>query len=161
MHLDRVRWDHKPCKGMHTRVHVKLRPKLWPFYQKRLSSISCAYEKWPCCFAWTQIFCPVDFSVVNCQPLSAPVNGNITGSGLSPQSKRSFSCNTGYTLQGSENRTCQDDGQWSGTNTTCASKAFLCTRTLIWVDNGSLLLHTHFRWFSFFVYHQFHLLPER
>ena len=27
IHLERVMWGDKPCEGMHTRVHVKLRPK--------------------------------------------------------------------------------------------------------------------------------------
>ena len=31
----------------------------------------------------------------------------------------SFTCNTGYELTGSDTRTCQSDGSWSGTNTTC------------------------------------------
>ena len=31
----------------------------------------------------------------------------------------SFTCNTGYELTGSDTRTCQSDGSWSGTNTMC------------------------------------------
>ena len=31
----------------------------------------------------------------------------------------SFTCNTGYELTGSDNRTCQSDGSWSGTDSTC------------------------------------------
>jgi len=30
-----------------------------------------------------------------------------------------FTCNKGYRLIGSENRTCGDDGIWSGTDATC------------------------------------------
>ena len=31
----------------------------------------------------------------------------------------SFTCNTGYELTGSDTRTCQKDGSWSGTQTMC------------------------------------------
>jgi len=30
-----------------------------------------------------------------------------------------ITCNTGYELIGSDNRTCQSDGSWSGTMTVC------------------------------------------
>ena len=31
----------------------------------------------------------------------------------------SFACNTGYELTGSNTRTCQSDGGWSGSDTAC------------------------------------------
>ena len=31
----------------------------------------------------------------------------------------SFTCNTGYELTGSDTRTCQSDGSWSGTENVC------------------------------------------
>ena len=31
----------------------------------------------------------------------------------------SFTCNTGYELTGSDTRTCQSDGNWSGTDAVC------------------------------------------
>ena len=31
----------------------------------------------------------------------------------------SFTCNTGYELTGSDSRTCQSNGSWSGTNSVC------------------------------------------
>ena len=34
----------------------------------------------------------------------------------------SFTCNTGYELTGSDTRTCQSDGSWSGSNIICMSK---------------------------------------
>ena len=30
-----------------------------------------------------------------------------------------FTCNTGYELTGSDTRTCQSDGSWSGNNSLC------------------------------------------
>ena len=32
----------------------------------------------------------------------------------------SFTCNTGYELTGSDTRTCQSDGSWSGTDELCS-----------------------------------------
>ena len=31
-----------------------------------------------------------------------------------------FTCNTGYKLTGSDTRTCQDDGNWSGSDDVCS-----------------------------------------
>ena len=31
----------------------------------------------------------------------------------------SFTCNTGYELTGSDTRTCQSDGSWSGSDAAC------------------------------------------
>ena len=36
----------------------------------------------------------------------------------------SFTCNTGYELTGSDNRTCQSDGSWSGSETSCRGRCF-------------------------------------
>ena len=32
----------------------------------------------------------------------------------------SFTCNTGYELTGSDTRTCQSNGSWSGTDSVCS-----------------------------------------
>ena len=62
---------------------------------------------------------------IQCDNLSAPTNGEI----ISCSSGRvgvgyegdtcSFTCNTGYELTGSDTRTCQSNGSWSGTISTC------------------------------------------
>ena len=36
----------------------------------------------------------------------------------------SFTCNTGYELTGSDTRTCQSDGSWSGSETMCRKSEF-------------------------------------
>ena len=38
----------------------------------------------------------------------------------------SFTCNTGYELTGSDTRTCQSDGSWSGSDVTCARGNYVC-----------------------------------
>ena len=62
--------------------------------------------------------------VVNCLSLTDPNNGiincslgddNIT----SYEDTCSFTCDTGYELTGSDTRTCQSDGSWSGSDAIC------------------------------------------
>ena len=62
--------------------------------------------------------------VVNCLSLTDPNNGiincslgddNIT----SYEDTCSFTCDTGYELTGSDIRTCQSDGSWSGSDAIC------------------------------------------
>ena len=62
---------------------------------------------------------------IRCNDLSAPINGEIAscssgrvGVGYEGDSC-SFTCNTGYELTGSDTRTCQSDGSWSGSDGVC------------------------------------------
>jgi len=41
------------------------------------------------------------------------------------QDSCSFTCDSGYELTGSDTRTCQSDGSWSGTETMCARGVFI------------------------------------
>ena len=64
-------------------------------------------------------------SLVSCSSLSGPSNGMMNCSlgddGVPTyEDTCSFTCNTGYELTGSDTRTCQDDGSWSGSDTTCS-----------------------------------------
>ena len=59
-----------------------------------------------------------------CSSLTDPDNGTIScrlgDDGVpSYEDTCSFTCNTGYELTGSDTRTCQSNGSWSGSNTTC------------------------------------------
>ena len=38
----------------------------------------------------------------------------------------SFTCDTGYELTGSDTRTCQSNGNWSGSNVTCVRGNYVC-----------------------------------
>ena len=62
---------------------------------------------------------------VRCDDLTTPANGEITscssgrvGVGYEGDTC-SFTCNTGYELTGSDTRTCQSDGSWSGIDDVC------------------------------------------
>ena len=62
--------------------------------------------------------------LVACLSLTDPNNGVINCSlgddGVSSyEDTCSFTCTTGYELIGSDSRTCQSDGSWSGSNVTC------------------------------------------
>ena len=59
-----------------------------------------------------------------CTSLTDPNNGVMTCSpgdnGVpSYEDTCSFTCNTGYELTGSDTRTCQSSGSWSGSETMC------------------------------------------
>ena len=63
--------------------------------------------------------------LVPCQSLSNSSNGMINCSlgddGVpSYEDTCSFTCNTGYKLTGSDTRTCQSDGSWSGSDAVCS-----------------------------------------
>ena len=64
-------------------------------------------------------------STVNCSQLMEPMNGTISCS-LSMilyEDTCSFTCDTGYVLIGSNTRTCQSDGSWSGSEVSCTLPA--------------------------------------
>ena len=54
-----------------------------------------------------------------CLVLSSPDNGQVNNtSGSSPGSVATYSCNTGYRLNSTNERRC-DNGQWTGVEPTC------------------------------------------
>jgi len=61
----------------------------------------------------------------------APNNGDIDcslgGDGeANPGDTCTFTCDDGFELDGSDSRTCRDDGSWSGTEPRCR-RGMLCT----------------------------------
>ena len=65
------------------------------------------------------------YIIVSCPLLTDPNNGMINCSlgddGVpSYEDTCSYTCDIGYQLNGSDTRTCQSDGSWSGTNAMCS-----------------------------------------
>ncbi len=60
---------------------------------------------------------------VSCGQPDIPSNGRVdTSAGTSFGDVASYSCDVGYTLIGSNETTCQADGQWNGSVATCESE---------------------------------------
>ena len=56
---------------------------------------------------------------VGCGDPGTPANGQRSLSSTTYNSVVTYTCDVGYTLQGSNSRTCQSDGQWSGSVPQC------------------------------------------
>ena len=60
------------------------------------------------------------YIAVNCGTLSDPVNGRVdTSSGTAFRAVATYTCNTGYILDGSSRRTCGANKQWNFVQPTC------------------------------------------
>ena len=68
-----------------------------------------------------------------CLILTTPSNGEISSCSFGSievgyeGDTCNFTCNTGYELTGSDTRTCQSDGSWSGTETMCRRGMYICS----------------------------------
>ena len=70
---------------------------------------------------------------VRCDDLSPPANGEMVscssgraGVGYNYEEDTcNFTCNTGYELTGSDTRTCQSNGSWSGSSTDCRRGSYI------------------------------------
>ena len=72
------------------------------------------------------LFVPYLLAVVSCPSLTAPNNAIISAGDDSYKTERTFSCSSGYTSSGTDRRTCQANGKWSGNaDFACTSKYVL------------------------------------
>ena len=72
------------------------------------------------------------FLLLACPSLNDPSNGMISctlgGDGVpDPGDTCTYTCNTGYVLTNSNNRTCQSDGSWSNSALMCSRSKQLLT----------------------------------
>ncbi|XP_003387839.1 PREDICTED: sushi, von Willebrand factor type A, EGF and pentraxin domain-containing protein 1-like isoform X2 [Amphimedon queenslandica] len=77
---------------------------------------------------------------ISCGTLIAPVNGQVTYTTSTVGSVATYSCMNDYLLVGTGRRTCQDNGEWSGSAPVCNSKEVDCG-TLPDPNNGQVLLY--------------------
>ena len=79
---------------------------------------------------------------LSCPSLTGPNNGMIScslGNDEVPsyEDTCNFTCSTGYQLTGSDTRTCQSDGSWSGNDAMCSRSECYGTRQ---TNNVSLII---------------------
>ena len=78
-------------------------------------------------------------TVVDCNALSDPANGQVSTTGTTFRETATYSCNTGYDLVGDNTRTCQATGNWSGSAPTCECMLLLSNIPIKYVHNVFLL----------------------
>ena len=77
-------------------------------------------------------FCTFYVAAIDCGRLLAPLNGSLFGNlTVFPESIR-FSCDVGFTMNGSSVRHCQANGTWSGDETICNGKIILHDEVTCW-----------------------------
>ena len=86
--------------------------------------------------------------IVPCPLLNNPNNGIISCSlgddnVTSYEDTCNFTCNTGYELTGSDTRTCQSDGSWSGTDDICRKGDYIRTSCRLAVVHTYIQMYMH------------------
>ena len=62
----------------------------------------------------------LSLTVVDCGSLTDPANGQVNHTvGTTLGQTATYSCNTGYNLVGNSTRTCQAEGNWTGSAAIC------------------------------------------
>ena len=69
-----------------------------------------------------KLYMRVSLTAVDCGTLIDPDNGEVLVSSTTYTSVATYSCNTGYILEGENTRTCQESGLWSGSEPSCTCK---------------------------------------
>ena len=64
--------------------------------------------------------------------LTNPENGAVTDN-TDVGTQANYTCDDGYCLNGTRYRTCQNDGNWTGTEPTCGKQANLCLFVCLFV----------------------------
>ena len=75
-----------------------------------------------CLMLYIAVCCFINVSclAIDCGDPGTPTNGQRTLSSTTYNSVVTYTCDVGYTLQGSNSRTCQSNGQWSGSIPHCS-----------------------------------------
>ncbi len=69
-------------------------------------------------------------TALQCTSLPAIADGNVAIASLRVGSMAEYSCNPGFVLTGSQMRTCQPGGVWSGREPACTSEYEFAELTL-------------------------------
>ena len=79
---------------------------------------------------YSNVICSLSIPAVDCGDPGTPTNGQRSLSSTTYNSVVTYTCDAGYTLQGSNSRTCQSNGQWSGSVPQC-NRELVCLLHLI------------------------------
>ena len=78
------------------------------------------------------------YSAVDCDDPGTPTNGQHSDTRTTLSYVVTYTCDNGYTLQGSNTRTCQPNGQWSGSVPQCIGMLVWVTGQINWrISNTS------------------------
>ena len=104
--------------------------------------------------SFNNIMCLLVIEVVDCGPLTNPDNGQVnTSNGTILGSIATYTCDTGYTLSGSESRTCENSGVWAVLTSPICESEFINTVTVM------NIMHSNFNKYcadSILYYRSFH-----
>ena len=92
-------------------------PYVWCFCFVSSSSRKSIF--WPYILIVIVLF---EFIAVDCGPLPDPMNGSSSGGLTVFPNIVVFGCDPGFILKGSSERTCQTNGNWSGSSSICNGK---------------------------------------
>ena len=69
-------------------------------------------------------------TVADCGSLTNPANGQVSTTGTTEGQTATYGCDTGYNLVGDNTRTCQANGDWSGSEPTCQRMLYIRLLTI-------------------------------
>ena len=84
-----------------------------PSFCINIGMISFMFLLFSPCLPILEIFCPI---------LEAPADGQVDFSSSSVNSVAMYTCNSGFRLEGPDQRTCLQNGTWTDTDPTCTGK---------------------------------------
>ena len=70
---------------------------------------------------WCPQYCNL-FAEIHCGPMVTPTKGSQVASNDVMDAVATFSCDRGYRLTGSTQRTCTETGNWNGSETDCVGQ---------------------------------------
>lgn len=76
-----------------------------------------------CCTMLMSNNCISISAAIECGTLDSPDNGIVRVTGTTVGSFAKYTCNPGFKLSGSDMRTCQATGEWSGSAPVCRCKS--------------------------------------
>ena len=77
------------------------------------------YYYYYCCYYYYYYYLYSCYAEIHCGSLEAPTNGSVDSNSDIVDSVAKYSCDYGFRLRGSSQRTCLTSGSWDGDVATC------------------------------------------